>query len=475
MNCANTAGHWRILRSLSALRVLGLAALVNGCSAEDGNVGPAGPSGKDGMAAPTAETGPEGPVGPTGPSGSDGANGDGIDGTDGVDGMDALPTVTGPATPPSLIKASTDSWAGDNRERLNEMVTELGIASDSFDPEQPPVAVFDWDNTVIKNDIGDATFAWLVKNDKILQPPARDWSATNADLTTAARAALNTACDGAAEPGEQLPTSSTPACAAELMSIYYNGKTVSAADVWTDATTTTINQGYAWVAQLLAGHTPTELRSFARAAFEENVSYPIGSMQTVGGVTLAGYIRVYDEIRELIAVLQDNGFDVWVLSASPQFVVDAISSEVGITADHVIGIRSLLVDGKSSYDLEGCGDVADGDNELITFYDGKRCWINKAIFGEAVATQMPTNADPTKRPVFVAGDSDTDVSMLQDATYLKLAIDRNKLELMCNAYANYMDRWLVQPMFIGPKNGAGELRLQHCRGSGRQPHRGRSW
>ncbi|MDC3956731.1 hypothetical protein [Polyangium jinanense] len=33
---------------------------------------------------------------------------------------------------------------------------------------------------------------------------------------------------------------------------------------------------------------------------------------------------------------------------------------------------------------------------------------------------------------------------------LKLAVNRNKNELMCNAYANYMNKWLVTPMFILP-------------------------
>ncbi|MBI4956865.1 MAG: hypothetical protein HY908_32915 [Myxococcales bacterium] len=55
-------------------------------------------------------------------------------------------------------------------------------------------------------------------------------------------------------------------------------------------------------------------------------------------------------------------------------------------------------------------------------------------------------------PVFVAGDSDTDIAMLKDATYLKLAINRNKTEIMCNAYSNASGKWLVQPMCIFPKD-----------------------
>ena len=129
-----------------------------------------------------------------------------------------------------------------------------------------------------------------------------------------------------------------------------------------------------------------------------------------------------------------------------------ISGEVGVAADHDIGIRTLNRRWQDrTRTCEGCGPVRDGQDAIMTYINGKRCWINKVIFGEPAATQLASNADAAKRPVFVAGDSDTDVSMLKDATYLKLAIDRNKTELMCNAYADYMERWLVQPMFIAPK------------------------
>jgi hypothetical protein len=60
--------------------------------------------------------------------------------------------------------------------------------------------------------------------------------------------------------------------------------------------------------------------------------------------------------------------------------------------------------------------------------------------------------DPAKVQVFAAGDSNTDVTFLQDAGVMKLAINRNKTELMCNAYSNYQGKWLINPMFIQPKS-----------------------
>jgi hypothetical protein len=111
----------------------------------------------------------------------------------------------------------------------------------------------------------------------------------------------------------------------------------------------------------------------------------------------------------------------------------------------------MIVNGLVTTTLEGCGTIADAANTMITFDTGKRCWINKVVYKEPTATQMPSNSDPTKRPSFVAGDSDTDIAFLKDGADLKLVIDRNKAQVMCNALRNYQNKWIWEPMFISPK------------------------
>jgi phosphoglycolate phosphatase-like HAD superfamily hydrolase len=335
------------------------------------------------------------------------------------------------------------------------MVQTLGIASPTFDPKNRPVAVFDWDNTIVKNDLGDATFFWMVRHDKVRQPLDKDWRTTSTHLTPEARAALNTACDAAAAPSEPLQTSGHPACADELVSIYNQGKTRAGQAAWNNPITLTLNTAYAWVAQLQAGYTPEELRAFARAAYAENAFNPPGTTQTVGTTTgLTYHVQVYEEMVDLIETLQDNGFDVWVVTASPQFVIDAVSEElVGIKANRVIGIRSVTDEqGRVTPRLQGCGPVANGADTLITYDQGKRCWINKVIFHQSAEQQLAKQPEASKRQVFAAGDSDTDLAFVQDATHLKLAINRAKVQLMCNAYANHEGRWLVQPMFVQPRS-----------------------
>jgi hypothetical protein len=84
----------------------------------------------------------------------------------------------------------------------------------------------------------------------------------------------------------------------------------------------------------------------------------------------------------------------------------------------------------------------------MTFREGKRCWINKVIFG--VDGPSALEPRPGRRQLFVAGDATTDLEMLLDASELRLVVDRHKPELMCHAWAGTGGEWLVQPMFVQP-------------------------
>jgi phosphoserine phosphatase len=351
-------------------------------------------------------------------------------------------------------------WHGTNRVQLDGLMKTYGHCASTYDEAKKPIAAFDWDNTVIKNDAGDATFFYMLAHDEVFQPPGKNWRLTSHLLTPEAVAALDTACGALADAGTRLPTALNPACAQELLSIYSEAKTTTGQAAWGGWNYRRMEPSYAWLAQLLAGHTRAEVRAIAGAAMAENLSNPIDAKQTVGRTAVTHWARVPEQMKDLLARLQANGFEVWVVSASPQGVVEPWAQAVGIEARHVIGIRTIEVGGTLSANLEGCGDVPDGTNDgqgkvtgnsLITYIDGKRCWLNKVLFGAVGAEALQPSPDLSKRPLFAAGDSDTDLTFMRDATALRLAINRNKKELMCNAYNNDDGRWLINPMFIQPR------------------------
>ncbi|RIS80900.1 haloacid dehalogenase-like hydrolase, partial [Mycobacteroides abscessus] len=83
-------------------------------------------------------------------------------------------------------------WYGDVRQRLQAAIDANSTCSGTWKRSTKAVALFDWDNTEVKNDIADATLAWMLRHDKVLQPA--DWHATSRHITEAAAAALRTAC-----------------------------------------------------------------------------------------------------------------------------------------------------------------------------------------------------------------------------------------------------------------------------------------
>ena len=365
----------------------------------------------------------------------------------------AEPATTAVQHADEPARLTLDGWFGDNRDRLDELIATLGRGSPDWDEEHRPVVTLDWDNTITKNDTGDRFTFWMINHDKVLQPAGRDWASLSPHLSDAARSALAAACGPLAEPGEPLPTSSNPACASEIYSAYLRETTVAGLPAWRyPVVTPYANYTYQLTAQLMAGYRPHEIRAFASAAIAEGLAAPVGATTTVGQYVDNGWLRIYPQMRELIAVLQASGFDVWVITASPQQVIDAVSEElVGIPRSRVIGIRQVVEHGRLTAHTQGCGPVADGDDTMITYDEGKRCWINKVIFREPAERQLAVNPDPARRAVFAAGDSDTDIAFVKDATVLKLAINRGKIQLMCNALANHEDRWLFQPMFLLPR------------------------
>lgn len=360
-----------------------------------------------------------------------------------VDKCTARPTSLDPALP----------WFGTNAATLTSWLDAAGCKSDGYDGTKKPVATFDWDNTISKNDFGDAITFHFIKNGLVKQPTS--WAATSPYLTADALAALDAACGVPTGTGN-VPTDTNAVCADEMLSIYINSKTKAGLTAFGNGFNARwIEPSYAWTAQLLAGYTHTQIQQYMLDAVTPQLAAAEGTTQTIGTTTgLNAWLRIYAQTKDLIAAAKSRGYDVWIITASPQDAIAAVSNMAGVAPDHVIGIRSKTDSaGKLTYKFEGCGTVADDQQQLISYIQGKRCWINKVIYGDATANAMRKRPDG-QRQYFAAGDSDTDIEFLKDATY-KLVINRNKKELMCLAYDNEGDSWRINPMFIGPKGAFG--------------------
>ena len=309
----------------------------------------------------------------------------------------------------SLHEASNfnSKWNHDNWNKIRAFIESRSSLVNQ-------VAVFDFDNTLIKNDIGDATLIHMLVNDQIESPPS--WQSTSRHLTAGGLASLNKHCPLDANRSS-LKVSSNPQCLTAILCVYKEGFTwdgVSKSGTLEErcvgkpafttkspATQDTIKPSYAWNAALLAGNTPENVRNAAREAFKKYTKAPIGQQIKIGYIEgLNAYIRVYEEMRDLVKELKNNNFDVWISTASSQYFVDPIAPEYfGIPAERVIGVRSVLKEGIITSSFLGCGSFEDGQ-DIINYRQGKKCWINKIIFQRPKDQQLHTRNN-TKRKMFI--------------------------------------------------------------------------
>ena len=75
----------------------------------------------------------------------------------------------------------------------------------------------------------------------------------------------------------------------------------------------------------MAGLTEAELSAITREVIEKCLA--------------SKRLRKRPEMQDLIATLHNHGWQVWIISASSQAMVETFAQSYGIAADRVIGIR----------------------------------------------------------------------------------------------------------------------------------------
>jgi len=109
--------------------------------------------------------------------------------------------------------------------------------------------------------------------------------------------------------------------------------------------------------------------------------------------------KFYPEMKELIANLKEYGFEVWVLTASPEILYQKfVSEQLGIPEINILGAKCVIKEGKTT-------------NEIILPIpqdDGK---------AHTIETYIKT------RPLLVGGNSRGDMDMLNESAGLKIIVN----------------------------------------------------
>jgi len=189
----------------------------------------------------------------------------------------------------------------------NKLEPIYKVVSNSIKKAEGPIfTVFDFDNTCIVNDIGDATLAFMARNNLF-----RDKNLLPGKFEDYSRAVFE-----------------------NYHNLYNAGQ---------------IKEAYEFMAKTLSGFYVDEISRLAEDVIKfEGEEIKIAE---VLGIKIAKGLKPREQITELINFLKNNGVEVWIVSASPELLVRQAMKHFNIEAN-LIGVRNVIVDGKITDELE---------------------------------------------------------------------------------------------------------------------------
>lgn len=276
-----------------------------------------------------------------------------------------------PTVPPNVL--NDGQWLTSNAESLRA----FGEAQAGDDPRNPPNVVFNWDHVSIFNSAAEATLRFQLSNLAFKITPGQleevlpisagaDYYAPavvttlTAEFGNASIQALQGdivaayqilydkyepmgGCKTGCDDLETLKATAEYKTVFAKMLFLYQGLKAHP-DVGPDYTAVML-------ARLHAGFTEAEIRTIASDALDaerdlsiQEVSYSSPSTGAAGKVsgTFVSGIRLYPEMLDLYDYLRRLGYEIWVVSAAPQVVVQAVtggSSGYSVNAENVIGVQ----------------------------------------------------------------------------------------------------------------------------------------
>jgi len=179
-----------------------------------------------------------------------------------------------------------------------------------------------------------------------------------------------------------------------------------------------INIGYFWLCQAFAGFSPGELKEHIDDLFNKNGSISYMAFQNDGSIVEKWIDRptVFFWQQELRAFLFEKGINVYVVTASQEELVRMVVADpkygFDIPSSSVIGMR-LALRSSNGKKILGQHDKSLNKNYYESMITSSLSGITTWYSGKAAA--IKEYVDPVKKPVLVAGNSESDFAMLNYA------------------------------------------------------------
>lgn len=339
---------------------------------------------------------------------------------------------------PQLIKGNWDNF---NRDQLNKLIATYGKTSPNYNPNNPPYAVFDWDNTSIFLDIQEALLIYQIEHlyfkmtpetlNKVLRMnvPSDNFTADDNNLAEKpvnidliAQDIVNNytwiynnfdQMKGKKSLAEIKKTDQYKEFSTKLRYLY------SAIGNSFDA-----SLSYPWVTYLFTGLTEYDISKLTAETVDwqatqpvEDVTWTSPAIASKAGqvsVTWHNGLRLVPEMQDLYHKLRDAGIDVWVCSASFIDVIREVSSNPKFGYNNR---ASRVIAMELERDANGViqPEFRKGFNQTQGL--GKTTEIKRLIAPKYNG----------KGPILIAGDSEGDQNMAQDFADTKAVIIINRL------------------------------------------------
>jgi hypothetical protein len=348
-----------------------------------------------------------------------------------------LPRLLAPAHP----RPPLGGWAPAARRQLERLIR-------AGSGQRLPVA-FDFDNTIVSGDIGEATLAILARRG--LVSPDRARGVPSPPIRN--------------EKGRTVTPDSGPDITA-----YYEA--LLAPTVHGPRDPTPLASGYVWAVEAMAGLRPLDVVQATAEAYGHSVPQQLRSIEVTPGRTAYPAPFFHPEMVELIATLIRHDFAIWIMSASNVWSVRWMVQHAlqpllrshgvrrGIPPEQVLGISVLLADRRGGLHKDTC---------LVRGNRGYARLDPRTLGALRLTAQLqfpvPTYSgkvgclwDALGGPPFLAvGDSPGDHAMLSfSRNRLWIArLDKPQYQIATAEQIRQTGRrgWILQPALAQPKPG----------------------
>ena len=346
-----------------------------------------------------------------------------------------------PVENPVTKKLKDGNWDKFNKAQIEKMMAENGKGSPNYNPARPPYVVFDWDNTCIIFDIAEAAYIYQLEHLIFAMTPAQLDKAIRMGLTN-----QNFSKDYNNAAGQPVNIDTlAPDIVDSYTWLYKNYKGIKGKKSLEEvkksphymnfitkmrylyeAIGDTFDHAvsYPWVTYLGTGLTERNIRDITAKTVEwQNTQTPAkvkwtspASLPGKAGVVSISWnngLRLVPEMQDLIHKLRDNGFIVWICSASFVDIIKEISSEPKFgynNPDTLVLAMELERDAKGRImtEFRRGYDQTQGPGKTKTI---QRFLVSKYGYG----------------PLMIAGDSEGDQNMMVDFDSVKSVLIINRL------------------------------------------------